>query len=176
MIGFRASSQSSKRGQTWVSIQRVLIPYLCHKSRAPNFRPRTGCPPGNFVAKACRSTCMWTLMMYSNVFWHTRATRVRPQATCSKDMWKTTYVSFDVLTLISDAFEHITQAWRCPSKQTLSFERRSIQEDCFVWWPGPGWWYISNVSAGATMSFYGVSHKDHPWMLDDIKWLPLVMD
>ena len=37
-------------------------------------------------------------------------------------------------------------------------------------------WYISNVSAGATMSFYGVSHKDHPWMLDDIKWLPLVMD
>ena len=58
MIGFRASSQSSKRGQTWVSIQRVLIPYLCHKSRAPNFRPRTGFPPGNFVAKACRSTCM----------------------------------------------------------------------------------------------------------------------
>ena len=36
--------------------------------------------------------------------------------------------------------------------------------------------YMSNLSAGATMSFYGVSRKDYPWMLDDIKWLPLVMD
>ena len=36
--------------------------------------------------------------------------RVPPRQLCSKDMCKTTYVSFDVLTLISDAFEHITQA------------------------------------------------------------------
>ena len=60
--------------------------YLCHKSRAPNFGPRTSGP-------------------------ELRApNRVPPRQLCSKDMCKTTYVSFDVLTLISDAFEHITQA------------------------------------------------------------------